>query len=422
MPPLQPTLELPPISADQLVERFLRYVAIDTTAREEVSTSPSNPRQLELGELLVGELQALGLLDAKMDAHGYVIATLPGNCPAPAIGFVAHLDTSADAPGGPVKTLIRRNYQGEELRFPGHPDLVLSPATCPSLASALGEDLITTDGTTLLGADDKAGVAEIMTMLATLVAHPDFPHGDLRIAFTPDEEIGRGTQHFDLQGFGVRHAYTLDGETSPELNDETFNATSAHVRITGLSVHPGKAKNAMVNAIQVLQDFLVLLPRDATPQTTDGREGYIHPHAVEGSVDHAYVHLLIRDFELAGAEAKQRCIEEAVAQVRDRHPRAKLELEFRHGYRNMRSYLDQDPRGVDLAWQAMEEAGLRPVKVPLRGGTDGANLSREGILTPNLFTGSGNHHGLAEWASIQQMVKVTEVGLRLARLWTQAGD
>lgn len=413
MPPV------PAIDVEDLVARFLRYVAIDTTAHAAVATSPSNPTQLELGRLLVEELRALGLEDAGLDAHGYVTATLPGTAPGPMIGFVAHLDTSADAPGGPVKPIIRRNYQGEVLTFPGNPDLTLSPANCRALTSAIGEDLITTDGTTLLGADDKAGVAAIMSMLRTLAAHPDFPHVPLRIAFTPDEEIGRGTRHFDVAGFGTRIAYTIDGETAPEFNDETFSAASALLTITGLSVHPGKAKDVMVNAVQVLHDFLALLPRDQTPETTEGREGYFHPHHVEGSVEQAKAHVLLRDFDLDGLQARQRRVEEAVATVRARHPGAKLELVIEQGYRNMGTYLAADPRVVALAREAMSEAGLEPVLCPVRGGTDGSNLSRDGILTPNLFTGSGNHHGLAEWASIQQLTKVTEVALRLARRWTR---
>lgn len=420
MPNVPLTLAVPPIDAERLVERFLRYVAIDTRAMPEADTYPSNPNERVLGQLLVEELRALGLADATLDAYGYVMATLPGNRPAPPIGFIAHLDTAAETPGADVKPMIRRNYQGEALRFPGNPDLVLSIETCPSLRTAIGEDLITTDGTTLLGGDDKAGIAIIMAALEALVANPDWPHGDLRIAFTPDEEIGEGTRYFDLPRFGARYAYTVDGEAAAELNDETFNAANATLRITGLNVHPGKAKGLMVNAIQVLGDFLALLPPEITPQATEGREGFIHPVEVQGAVEQASASLILRDFDLEGLRAKERLIEEAVLTLRARHPGAQIELEIGQSYRNMRSFLDEAPQVTELALEALVAAGLTPERVPLRGGTDGSSLSCQGVLTPNLFTGSGNHHGLSEWASIQQMAKAAEVVVRLARLWTES--
>lgn len=417
---LFPTLSVPRIDPDRLVERFLRYVAVDTRAVPDAPTYPSNPNERVLGQLLVEELKALGLTDACLDAHGYVMATLKGNRPAPVVGFIAHLDTAAETPGADIKPLFRRNYQGEPLSFPGNPDLVLSPETCPSLATAIGEDLITTDGTTLLGGDDKAGIAAIMAALEAMVAHPEWPHGDLRIAFTPDEEIGAGTRYFDIPRFGARCAYTVDGEAAPEFNAETFNAASATVTITGLNVHPGKAKGIMVNAIQVLGDLLALLPRDLTPQETEGRVGFIHPHGIEGSVDAASVKLLLRDFDLEGLQAKERFLAEAVERLREQHPKAQIDLAVVQSYRNMGTYLDQDPQVTELALRAFEEAGLEPKRVPLRGGTDGSALSCQGLLTPNIFTGSGNHHGLAEWASVQQMAKAAEIVVRLARLWTEA--
>ncbi len=413
------TLAVPTIDAERLVERFLRYVAIDTRALPDADTYPSNPNERVLGQLLVEELRALGLADATLDEHGYVMATLKGNRPAPAIGFIAHLDTAAETPGANVMPIIRRNYQGETLTFPGNPDLVLSVETCPSLATAIGEDLITTDGTTLLGGDDKAGIAIIMAAIEAMVQHPEWPHGDLRIAFTPDEEIGAGTQYFDIPRFGARYAYTVDGEAAPELNDETFNAASASLAITGLNVHPGKAKGLMVNAIQVMGDFLALLPSDLTPQATEGRVGFIHPHNVQGTVDSATVDLILRDFDLEGLRAKERLLEDVVATLRYRYPEAQIELDIRQSYRNMRSFLDAVPQVTELALEALVEAGLTPKRVPLRGGTDGSALSCQGVLTPNLFTGSGNHHGLSEWASIQQMTKAAEVVVRLARLWTE---
>lgn len=413
------TRPVPSIDADRLVERFLRYVAIDTRAMPEADTYPSNPNERALGRLLVGELRALGLEDAALDEHGYVMATLKGNRPAPPIGFIAHLDTAAETSGADIKPLIRRNYQGEPLSYPGNPDLVLSLENSPALATALGQDLITTDGTTLLGGDDKAGIAAIMAALEAMGAHPDWPHGDLRIAFTPDEEIGAGTRYFDIPRFGVRYAYTVDGEAAPELNDETFNASGATLMVTGLNVHPGKATGVMVNAVQVLGDFLAMLPRDLTPQATSGRVGFIHPYEVEGGVDAATARLIIRDFDLSGLRAKEQLLVDAVAALRARHPKAGIELEIRQSYRNMRAFLDEAPQVTELALRALEEAGLEPDRVPLRGGTDGSALSCQGVLTPNIFTGSGNHHGLTEWASIQQMAKAAEVVVRLSRLWTE---
>lgn len=412
------SFQLPPIDSERLLERFLRYVAIDTRAVHQSETYPSSPNQRVLGELLVRELLELGLKDAAMDEHGYVMATLTGNAPGPKIGFVAHMDTAAETSAADVQPVIHRNYQGQEIRYPKNPALLLSPATCPSLSTAIGQDLVTTDGTTLLGGDDKSGIAIIMQALETLQAHPEWPHGDLAIAFTPDEEIGQGTRYFDQLRFGARLAYTIDGEAAPEFNDETFNAANATLRINGLNVHPGKAKGIMINAIALLGEFLAMIPADQTPQTTAGRQGFFHPMDVKGGVDTASVELLLRDFDRSGLDEKKRRLERIVTELQERHPRAGFDLEIRPSYRNMRTYLEAEPKVMDLALEAMREAGLEPARVPLRGGTDGSALSRNGVLTPNIFTGSGNHHGLTEWASVQQMTKAAEVMLRLSRLWT----
>ncbi len=408
----------PVISPEAVAQRFLRYVAIDTKADRFSETSPSTPGQRILGDLLVAELLAMGLHDAAIDGFGYVTATLGGNAAAPPIGLVAHLDTSPDAPGGGIQPVVHRDYRGGPIAFAGNPDLVLSPETCPALATTIGQDIITTDGTTLLGGDDKAGIAAIMAAVEAMVATSAWPHGDIRVVFTPDEEIGRGTDHLDIEALGLRFAYTVDGEAAPELNDENFNAATAKLTITGLNVHPGKAKGVMVNAVQILGEFLALLPPGVTPQDTSGREGFFHPHFVEGSVDRARVEILLRDFEAEGLEEKARIVSRAVETLGERFPGARFDLRITPAYRNMRPYLDAEPHVVDLVEKAVEEAGLKPRRVFIRGGTDGAGLSRAGVLTPNLFTGSGNHHGLAEWASIQQMAKAAEVVVRLARLWT----
>lgn len=412
------SIQLPPIDSERLLERFLRYVAINTRALHDSETYPSSPNQRVLGELLVRELLELGLKDAALDAKGYVMASLPGNRPGPRIGFIAHLDTAAETPAEHVQPVVHRNYQGQEILYPRNPSLLLSPATCPSLATAIGHDLVTTDGTTLLGADDKSGIAIIMQALETLQAHPEWPRGELAIAFTPDEEIGQGTRYFDQLRFGATLAYTIDGETAPEFNDENFNAANATLTVKGLNVHPGKAKGIMVNAITLAGEFLTMLPADQTPQTTEGREGFIHPNGITGGVGEASVDVILRDFDVAGLDEKKRLLEDLVARLQRKYPRAGFDLDIRPAYRNMRQYLEAEPQVMELALAAIREAGLEPARTPMRGGTDGAALSRNGVLTPNLFTGSGNHHGLTEWASLQQMTKASEVMIRLARLWT----
>ncbi len=416
MPEILP-LALPPISTERLTERFLRYVAIDTTADPGAESFPSNPNELALAELLAGELRDLGLADASVDGFGYVVATLPGNRPAPPIGLIAHLDTAPDAPGAGIRPILHRNYQGQALVLPGAPELDLSPATCSALTAAVGEDLITSDGTTLLGADDKAGIAVIMSALDALAGQPDWPHGDLRIVFTPDEEVGNGTRHLESARLGLKFAYTVDGGAAPEFNEETFEAANATIRVAGHNVHPGKAKGILINAVEVLGDLIALLPKDRTPQATSDRQGFIHPTSISGGVEQARLDLILRDFEPAGLAWLGDILSELVASIRLRHPGAGVELEIRPAYPNMKAYLAADPRISAFALEALAEAGLEPRIVPIRGGTDGAMLSRAGILTPNLFTGSGNHHSRLEWASVHQMAKAAEVVLRLVRRW-----
>lgn len=406
---------------DALLERFMRYVAVDTQSKDEVEAAPSTEKQKDLGKILVGELKAMGLADAEMDDKSVVMATLKGNTKAPVIGFIAHLDTSPEVSGKNVKPQIHKNYQGGEIRYPGNPDLVLSPANCSYLSGCVGEDIITSDGTTLLGADDKAGIAAIMTAVQYLLDHPEIPRGDIRIAFTPDEEVGRGTENFDIAKFGAKCAYTLDGGLAGELSDETFNADGATVTIRGINTHPGKAKDVMVNAIQVLGDFLSELPRDMTPQTTDGREGFIHPVSVEGGVDHVTAKLILRDFDPQKLEAQNKLMHEIAAKVQGRYPGSSVEVEIKRSYRNMKLYLENSPEVVEFAMQAYDAAGVEAFRLPIRGGTDGSELSRKGLPTPNLFTGGAFFHSLTEWASLQQMAKASEVVVHLASLWAKQG-
>ncbi|HEY9766416.1 MAG TPA: peptidase T [Chroococcales cyanobacterium] len=415
-------ISITPENQKALLDRFLRYTAIDTQSENDVDRYPSTEKQKVLGRILVQELKDLGLSDASMDSYGYVTATLKGNVSAvPAIGFIAHLDTAPDVSGENVKAIVHQNYRGGEIRFSGAPELILSPEDCPALADCIGEDVITSDGTTLLGGDDKAGIAAIMTFIEMLGDLGDVPRGDIHIAFTPDEEVGRGTEFFDTERFGVRYAYTVDGGTRGELSAETFNANTAIVTIGGINIHPGKAKDIMVNAIQVLGDFLKRLPRELTPQETEDREGFIHPISLEGGVDKVVVKMILRDFDPEGLDKQKAILEEALEATRVLHPRAKLELEIKESYRNMRLHLEQDPRVVQFAMDAMEEAGLTPVSLPIRGGTDGAELSRKGVLTPNLFYGGSNFHSFTEWVSLQQMCQASEVLVRLARIWAERG-
>jgi tripeptide aminopeptidase len=405
--------------ADDLLERFLRYVRVDTQSARDRTRSPSTPGQLELGRMLAGELRAIGLQDAELDEHGYVTATLPGAGQAPVVGLVAHVDTSPDAPGAGVEPLVHHGYDGGVVELP-RGATVLDPASMPELAAKAGHDLVTSSGDTLLGADDKAGVAEIMAAVAHLAAHPELPRPTLRVCFTPDEEIGEGATLFDLDRFGARCAYTVDGSEVGELQDETFSAAEVRVRITGVDVHPGFATGKLVHAGRLAARVVAALPADRlTPETTSGREGFLHVVRLEGTAARGEVDLIARDFDddlLAEHVAlARRTAEEVVA----REPRARLEVEVREQYPNMRRFLDAAPDVVDAAVEAIRAEGLEPVRTLIRGGTDGSRLSAMGLPTPNLFTGGHEYHSVREWASVQDMAAAAATLVRLAEVWAR---
>lgn len=406
------------------LQRFLRYVTFDTRSDEQSSTFPSTPGQLVLLRALAAELNALGLADVVIDDYGYVMATVPataGHEQAPVIGFVAHVDTSPEMPGHDVRPIVHERYDGRDLVLPDDPAAVLRASENPALAAQTGHDIVTASGLTLLGADDKAGVAEIMAAVEYLVTHPDVAHGPVRVAFTPDEEIGRGANHFDVARFGATCAYTLDGGGRGEMEFESFSADAITVTFRGFNTHPGYAKGRMVNAIRVAADFIAALPRsEMSPETTEGYEGYLHPYQMHASVDRTSVKVLVRDFVTSTLKNKEALVERTARSVVARHPGASVELLIEESYRNMREVLEGHPQVVELARKAIRLAGLEPIERPIRGGTDGSRLSFMGLPTPNLFAGEHNFHSRLEWVSAQDMDKAVEVIVRLAGLWASA--
>jgi tripeptide aminopeptidase len=407
------------------LDRFLRYVAIDTRSSEQSSSSPSTPGQLELQRLLVAELKAMGLSDAALDDNGYVMATVPATSTkagVPVIGFIAHVDTSPEMSGTNVKPIVHRAYDGRDLLFPDDPSLALRIVDYPELSAQMGHDIVTASGTTLLGADDKAGVAEIVAAAEHLMQHPEIPHGPIRIAFTPDEEIGRGADRFDVERFGAACAYTLDGGARGELEVESFSADAITVTFHGFNTHPGYAKGRMVNAVRIAGEFIAALPADRlSPETTDGYEGYVHPYVIDAAVDRTSVRLLVRDFRTEGLKEKERLVEDLARAIVGRHPGARLDVTVVESYRNMREVLDRHPDVVGRAKEAIRLAGLEVRMKPIRGGTDGSRLSFMGLPTPNLFAGEHNFHSRLEWVSAQDMEKAVEVIVNLARLWHDLG-
>jgi tripeptide aminopeptidase len=404
------------------VDRFLKYVTYDTQSSEDSKTFPSTEKQLILGKVLAEELKAMGLEDATIDEWGYVFATLPGNVPhkVPVIGLIAHMDTSQDVSGKDVKAQIHRNYQGGDIALSAQSGVVIRADENPELANQIGHDIITTDGTTLLGADNKAGVAEIFDAVSHLISHPEIKHGTIRIAVTPDEEVGRGTEHFDVQKFGAQYAYTIDGETLGEIEDETFCADSVTMKIIGVNLHPGYAKNKLINSIKIAAEIIEELPKDAlSPETTEKREGYVHPHFIGGGVEETTIKYLIRDFTVEGLKEKEVLLEKLAKEIMAKHPRARLEFNVTESYRNMKYKLDEDPKVVEYAVEAVHRAGIAPKKNIIRGGTDGSRLSFAGLLTPNIFTGGHNFHSRQEWISIQDMKKAVEVIVQLVQVWEE---
>jgi tripeptide aminopeptidase len=407
--------------ASDLLERFTRYVRIDTQSSRDRSSCPSTPGQLELGRALVSELQAAGLEDVLLDENGYVMATLPaveGSAGDAVIGLIAHLDTSPDAPGHGVEPLVHRSYDGALIELPLG-GTRLDPTTMPELGDATGHDLVTASGDTLLGADDKAGVAEIMTAVTYLAAHPELPRPTLRVAFTPDEEIGEGATLFDIERFGAVCAYTLDGSALGELQDESFSALEAILTIHGVDVHPGQATGKLVNALRLAAAIVSALPEALTPERTAEREGFIHPYELSATAGLARVRAIVRDFDEDRLQAHMALLERTAREVVASEPRARLEIDVRRQYRNMRQYLEAVPEVISAAEEALRAEGVEPVRNPIRGGTDGSRLSEMGLPTPNIFTGGHEYHSVREWASVHEMAAAAATVVRLAEVWTR---
>jgi tripeptide aminopeptidase len=406
------------------LERFLHYVQVDTRSDDSVSSCPTTPGQRQLVETLASELRALGLEEVTVDEHGYLMATVPATVPdpdIPVVGFIAHVDTSPEMPGAGVKPIVHASWRGEDIVMPDDPTAVLRAADDPALAARIGDDIVTASGLTLLGADDKAGVAEIMAAAEILARNPDIPHGRLRLAFTPDEEIGRGADHFDVQAFGASCAYTLDGGSRGELEFESFSADLLTVTFIGFNTHPGYARGRMVNAIKAAADFVASLPReDLSPETTGGYDGFVHPYSMTAAVDRTSVKVLIRDFVRGELGTKRAMLEHLAAEAALAHPGCRVETTLVEQYRNMGEVLQDHPRVVSAAREAIRRAGVEPVERPIRGGTDGSRLSFMGLPTPNLFAGEHNFHSRLEWVSAQDMDLAVRVIVELARIW--AGD
>jgi tripeptide aminopeptidase len=400
-------------------ERFLRYVQIDTQSDPHATSFPSNTKQLDLSRLLVQELQAMGVSDAAMDEWGYVMATIPATSPKnfPVICFCAHVDTAPDCPGANVKPIVHRNYQGQDLILPDDPSQVIRMTDYPYLAEKLGEDIITASGTTLLGADDKAGVAIIMDFANFLITNPSIEHGAVRLLFTPDEEVGRGTEKLDLKKLGADFGYTLDGGDLGSLEDETFSANAVRITFHGIIAHPGMAKGKLVNALKLASSFLESLPKDTlSPETTAGREGFVHPTEVKGIADQCVVEFLIRDFQTAELASKQQLLRELAQQVCDAHPGTRFSMEVKEQYRNMKEILDRHPHVVELARKAMEITGIKVKTECVRGGTDGSRLSFMGLPCPNIFAGEQAVHSRHEFVCVQDMQKSVETLVHLVTI------
>ncbi len=403
---------------EKILDRFLRYVAVDTKADPESETQPSAARELDLLKMLRDELAAMGV-EATLDEYGYVMASIPSNCgkDVPAVGFIAHADTAPDAPGNDVKPQIIENYDGGEIALKGVPGLSLKPSEFPELLNYKGQTIITTDGTTLLGADDKAGIAEIMNAVQYIVEHPEFKHGDIKIGFTPDEEIGRGVVKFDVEKFGAKYAYTMDGGQIGELEYENFNAAGATIRIQGCNVHPGTAKGKMKNATLIAMELHGMLPVDQRPEYTSGYEGFYHLISFTGEVETATFSYIIRDHDMQLYEDKKAFIQKCVDFINEKYGAGTATLELKHQYYNMRKQVEPHYHIVEKAMKAIEMAGITPKVQPIRGGTDGANLSFMGLPCPNIFAGGHNFHGKMEYLPLESMEKASEVILNIIGLY-----
>lgn len=404
---------------DELLDRFCRYVKVETTAVEETDAFPSSPGQLELGKMLTGELRALKLDNVSMDEHGIVMGTIPGNVPgALTIAWLAHMDTSPEAGGKDVKPIIHKDYDGKDIVLPGDSSKVIRVSETEGLAKLKSKTIITSDGTTLLGADDKAGVAVIMTAASHLMANPDIKHGPIRVVFTCDEEVGRGTDKVDIKKIDATCAYTLDGEDEGVIENETFSADLAVVTITGYNIHPGLATGKMINAIRLTGLFLSRMPwQRLAPETTADRDGFLHPYVIDGGVDKVKIRILLRSFVTEELAEQAKILHNVAASLLAEHPKAKVDIDIKKQYRNMIEALDKEPRALKLATEAVRRVGLSPEFQSIRGGTDGARLSEMGLPTPNLFTGMHNFHSPLEFACLEQMESAVKVLIELARRW-----
>jgi tripeptide aminopeptidase len=405
-----------------VTERFLRYVVIDTQSDPTSPTCPSTEKQKNLGRLLVAELQAMGIGDAHLDDYGYVYATIPANTGknVPVICFCSHMDTSPDCTGKDVKPQIVRDYRGGDIVLPGDPTQLIRASEHPALASQIGHDIVTSDGTTLLGADNKAGLAEIMDAAHFLIDNPQIKHGAIKILFTPDEEIGRGVDKADLKKLGADFAYTIDGETAGHIEDETFSADGATIIIEGVSTHPGFAKGKMEHAIKIAAGIVDRLPRDnCSPETTEGKQGFLHPISISGALENAKLGFIVRDFTDEGLKEKEILLENIVKDVMKGFPRSTYRLEIKPQYRNMKQVIDRHPEIIDNAMEAIRRTGLTPVKSSIRGGTDGSRLSFMGLPCPNIFAGEHAFHSRLEWVSRQDMEKAVQTIVHLAMIFEE---
>ena len=414
-----------PAFTHTVTERFLRYVVIDTQSDPASSTYPSTGKQKDLGRLLVAELQAMGIGDAHLDQHGYVYATIPANTQkkVPVICFCSHMDTSPDCSGRNVKPQLVRNYRGGDITLPADPAQVIRVAEHPALKDQIGNDIITTDGTTLLGADNKAGVAEIMDAAHALVQNPQIKHGTIKILFTPDEEIGRGVDKVNLKKLGADFAYTIDGESAGTIEDETFSADGVTITIEGVSTHPGFAKGKMEHAIKIAAAIVDRLPKDTcSPETTEGKQGFLHPIGITGALEKATLGFIVRDFTEVGLKEKEGLLEGIVKDVMKGFPRSTYAIEIKEQYRNMKEVIDRHPEIVDYAIEAIRRAGLKPVRNSIRGGTDGSRLSFMGLPCPNIFAGEHAFHSRLEWVSVQDMEKAVQTIVHLAMIWEERSN
>lgn len=406
---------------DEIIKRFTTYVKVDTQSNDESNTCPSTPGQLTLANMLVEELKAIGMEEVTIDENGYVMATLPSNTEkqVPTIGFLEHVDTATDFTGAGVKPQIVEDYDGNDIVLNKELQIVLSPKDFPNLLQYKGHTLITTDGTTLLGADNKAGIAEIMTAMAYLINHPEIKHGKVRVAFTPDEEIGRGPHKFDVAAFNAKFAYTVDGGPLGELEYESFNAAAAKITIKGRNIHPGSAKGKMVNSAKIAMELHRKLPASEAPEYTEGYEGFYHLISINGDVEQTKLHYIIRDFDRDSFNARKATIEKIVNEFRETYGKDNIILEMKDQYYNMREKIEPVKEIVEIAYQAMENLGIQPIIKPIRGGTDGSQLSFMGLPTPNIFTGGENYHGKYEYISVDNMIKATKVIIEIIKLFEQ---